>query len=78
MSHAGFKPAILANDRPQILALEHSATGIGRIRSPDRPAHIKPLYRLSYPGPFILVVFVQYDVFYEYVQFKLNVIQWLV
>ena len=25
------------------------------IRSPDRPAHSESLYRLSYPGPFIII-----------------------
>ena len=51
MPPAEFEPAIRASDRPQTLVFDSRATGIGRIRSPDHPAHIKSLYRLSYRGP---------------------------
>ena len=37
MTPAGFETATPASDRPQTLALDRSATGIGKIRSPDRP-----------------------------------------
>jgi hypothetical protein len=44
MPLVGFKPEIPASDQPQTLALDRSATGIGRenlastgIRSPDPP-----------------------------------------
>jgi hypothetical protein len=42
--------AIPASDRPQTLALDRLATGIG-VRSQDRPTHSQSLYRLSYPCP---------------------------
>ena len=45
-----FEPTIPANDRPQNLALNRSATGIGRIQSPDRPTRSESLYRLCYTG----------------------------
>ena len=48
---AGFEPSIPATDRPQTLALDHSVTGIGGIRSSDRPVRRGPLYRLIYRGP---------------------------
>ena len=51
MFPAGFEPTIPTGDRPQTVALDRSATGIGGIRSPDRPDRSKSLYRLSYPGP---------------------------
>ena len=51
MPTAGFELATSASDRSQTLALDCSATGIGRIRSPDRPARSELLYRLSYAGP---------------------------
>ena len=51
MTPAGFELATSASDRSQTLALDCSATGIGRIRSPDRPARSELLYRLSYAGP---------------------------
>ena len=38
MTPAGFEPAIPAGERPHTYALDGVATGIGRIRSPDRPA----------------------------------------
>ena len=43
----GYEPAIPASDRPQALALDRSAIGIDRIRSPDRPTRSESLYRLS-------------------------------
>ena len=45
---AEFEPAIPTIYWPQNLALDHTATGIGTIRSPDRRACSKSLYRLSY------------------------------
>ena len=51
MPLARFKPATPVSDWPQTLALDCSATGIGGIRSPDRPACSQSLYRLRYPGP---------------------------
>ena len=51
MPQAGFEPVTPASDQSQTLTLVHSATGIGRIRSPDHPARSKSLYRLSYLGP---------------------------
>jgi hypothetical protein len=51
MGPAGFEPTIPASERPQTQALDRAATGIGVIRSPDRPALGKQLYRLRYPGP---------------------------
>ena len=50
MPPEGFKPAIPASNRLQTLALDRSATGIGRIRSPNRPGYRELLYRLSYRG----------------------------
>jgi hypothetical protein len=46
---AGFEAATPANERPQTLALDHSATEIGGIRSPDRSARSESVYQLSYP-----------------------------
>ena len=51
MTLAGFEPATPASDRPQTLALNRSATGIGGIRSPNRPARSESLYRPSYRSP---------------------------
>ena len=51
MPPAAFELATPASDRSQILALDRSATGIGRIRSPGRPARSESLYRQSYRGP---------------------------
>ena len=51
MPPAGFEPAIPAGERPQTYALDRTATGIGRIRSPDRPGRSESLYQLSYPSP---------------------------
>jgi hypothetical protein len=45
-----FEPAIPASDRLQTLALERSASGIGKIRSPDPPARDESLCRLRHPG----------------------------
>jgi hypothetical protein len=50
MTPAEFEPATPVSDRPQTLVSDRSATGIGRIRSPDRPSPNESLYRLSYPG----------------------------
>jgi hypothetical protein len=47
MLSAVFEPAIPASDRPQILALDRSTTGI---RSLDRPARCESLYRLRCRG----------------------------
>ena len=40
MPPEGFKPATAASDRPQTIALDRSATGIGRnrTRNPSKPA----------------------------------------
>ena len=43
MSPAGFEHATPASDRPQTLAIDLSATGIGWIRFPDRPARSESL-----------------------------------
>jgi hypothetical protein len=40
-----FEPAIPASKRPQTLALDRSATGIGGIRSPDGPVRSESLSR---------------------------------
>jgi hypothetical protein len=45
MPLARFKPATPASDWPQTLASDCSATGIGGIRSPDRPACSQSLFR---------------------------------
>ena len=49
MPPAGFEPATPASEQPQILALDRSATGIDRIRSPDRPAPSESLHQASRP-----------------------------
>ena len=51
MPPAGLEPATPASDRPQTLALDHSTTGIGRIRYPDRPGRSESLYRQSCTRP---------------------------
>ena len=58
---AGFEPAIPVSDRPQILALDRSATGIGGIRSPYRSACSESLYRLRSPGPHTAMIGKQLD-----------------
>ena len=50
MPPSGFEPATPASDRPQILALNRSATET-RIRFPDRLALDESLNRLRYTGP---------------------------
>ena len=44
------------NPNKQTAADTRLATGLGRIRSPGRPARSESLYRLSYPGPPFLIV----------------------
>ena len=48
MPPARCEPATPASDRLQTLVLDRSATGVGRFRSPDRPARSESLHRLSY------------------------------
>ena len=50
----GIRTRSLPSDRPQTLALDLLATGIGGIRSLDRPARSESVYRLSYPCPQML------------------------
>ena len=50
VSLSGFEPATPASERPQTLALDRAATGIG-IRSPGSLAPSASPYRLSYRGP---------------------------
>jgi hypothetical protein len=50
MPPAGFELAIPVTDRPQALALDSSATGIGRIRTSDHPSSRQSLYWLRHPG----------------------------
>ena len=52
-AQAGFEPAIPAGKRPQTYAVDRAATGIGKIRSPDRPAGSESLYRLRSHGPLV-------------------------
>ena len=47
----GYETATPASDRLQILILDRSATGIGGIRSTDRPSCSESLYRLRNAGP---------------------------
>ena len=51
MPPEGFVPATVASDRPQTLALDHSATRIGGLRSPELSARIKSLLRLRFACP---------------------------
>jgi hypothetical protein len=50
MPPVGFETTILVSEQPKTHAIDRTATGIGGIRSPDRPARSESLYRLRYPG----------------------------
>jgi hypothetical protein len=53
---AGFEPAFPASDRPQLVALGRSATGIARIRYPDRTVRSVSLYRMSCRGRTLRII----------------------
>ena len=46
----GFEPTIPISERPQTHALDRTATGIGWIRSPDRPARSESLTDYAIPA----------------------------